>query len=114
MPGDDGQDIISTRAISNYSYINARDDHQADWIARCLTGLGPNSTEGNDVLGKCYFNGSSLPFVDCDDGSSAVVQLRPTNRRAGIINIWQCREFTTDVEGIYTCIIVNSSMIYDN
>ena len=79
-----------------------------------MTGLGPNSTENNTALGRCYFNGNSLPFVKCDDDSSAIVQPRPVNGRAGIINIWQCREFTTDVEGIYTCIIMNSSMIYES
>ena len=114
MPGDGGEDIVSAKAISNYSYVNARDNHQAVLIARCVTGLGPNSTKSNDVLGRCYFNGSSLPFVNCNGGSSAIVQPTPANGWAGIINIWQCREFTTDVEGIYTCIIMNSSMIYES
>ena len=114
MPGDDSEDIVSAKAINNYSYVNARNNHQADRIARCVTGLGPNSAENNDVLGRCYFNGSSLPFVNCNDGFSAIVQPRPNNGRAGIINIWQCREFTTDVEGVYTCIIMNSSMIYES
>ena len=115
MPDDSGRDIVSARAISNYSYVNARDNHEADnnKLARCVTGLGPNSTETNYALGRCYFNGKNLPFVKCNDDSSAIVQPLPANGWAGMINIQQCREFTTDVEGIYTCIILNSSMIYE-
>ena len=115
MPDNTGQDFVSAKAISNYSYVNARENvNEANRIARCVTGLGPNSTKSNDALGRCYFNGSSLPFVNCNDNSSAIVQPTPGNGRAGIINIWQCRGFTTGVEGVYTCTIINSSMIYES
>ena len=115
MSGDGGNAIVSANAISNYSYVNAIDNiFQGIQIARCVTGLGPNSTESNTALGRCYFNESSLPFVECNDQSSAIVQPNPAHRWAGVINIWQCTDLTTDVEGIYTCIIMNSSMIYES
>ena len=115
MPGDGGYYIASANAISNYSYVNARDDlSERTLIARCVTGLGPNSTENNIALGRCYFNGSSLPFVNYCNNSLAIVQPIPAPGWAGVINIRQCREFTTDVEGIYTCVMMNSLMIYES
>ena len=114
MSDDGGNAIVSAHSISNYSYVNARDKvNQGIQIARCVTGLGPNSTESNAALGRCYFNESNLSFVQCDQ-SSAIVQPRPANNWTGVINIQQCTELTTDVEGIYTCIIMNSSMIYES
>ena len=115
MTGDNvNNDIVSANTISNYSFVNNRGNLQGVHIARCVTGLGPNSTESNDALGRCYFNGKSLPFVKCDDNSSAIVQPRSANKWAGVINIVQCKKLTTDVEGIYTCTIMNSSMIYES
>ena len=115
MSGDGGNDIVSDNAISSYSYVNAKNNiPQGIQIARCVTGLGPNSTENNTALGRCYFNQNSLPFDRCNNNFSAIVQPRPANRWAGVINIQQCTEFTTDVEGVYTCMIMNSSMIYES
>ena len=83
-------------------------------IARCVTGLGPNGTD-NTALGGCYFNGTKIPFVDECDKSSAIVQPRAALNWAGVINIQQCSEkFTTDVEGVYTCIMLNSSMMNES
>ena len=75
-------------------------------IARCLTGLGP-SGNGNGELGGLYFNGNRImPYQGC-------VYPRPAylNSLPGVINIRQCRGFSTADEGIYTCTIRNSSMM---
>ena len=114
MSGDNGNAIVSANAISNYSYVNDRMNERVQ-IARCVTGLGPNNTDNNIALGGYYFNGTKIPFVDMCNNSSAIVQPRTAFILAGVINIHQCREkFTTDVEGVYTCIMLNSSMMNES
>ena len=106
---------ISANTLTDYSYINARGgDPNGAFLARCLTGLGPTSTSNgaNGVLGGLYFNGTMTP----NSGESAsclsdVIQVRPEGSLAGITNIYQCGVFSTSVEGIYTCTMMNSSMM---
>ena len=112
MPGGTGNAIISANVISNYSYVNARSiGYQGVQITRCVTGLGPSGTDDNTALGGCYFNGTRIPFAGCGDSSSAIIQPRVARKFPGVINIVECRDFTTDVEGIYTCVLRNSLMI---
>ena len=113
--GVDNTAIISANAISNYSYVTLRGiSYQDVQIAHCVTGLGPNGTDDNAALGSCYFNGTRIPFVGCGDSSSAIIQPTVARNIVGVINIVECRELTTDVEGIYTCVIMNSSMIHES
>ena len=109
-----GNTITSARALSDYSYVNVKDSnvYQGIQIARCVTGLGPSDSENNSALGGVYFNGSRLTFETCG-GSSRLVHPRAAGlSNPGVINIIQCRTlFTTDVEGIYTCTMSNSSMM---
>ena len=103
---------VSANSLTDYSYINARDGNITGvQIARCVTGLGPNSTDDNSALGGVYFNESRIPFARCSDNSSAIVQPRPVTNIAGVINITQCSTFAVAVEGIYTCEMLNSSMM---
>ena len=104
-------------ALTDYSYIfNATDrpDIFGVLLARCVTGLGPTDTSSgaNGVLGGWYFNGTMIRNSGeqtlC---SSDVIQVRPGGSTAGVINIRQCEAFSTSVEGIYTCIMMNSSMM---
>ena len=112
MPGDGGRDIVSANALFDYSYINARDDNVTGvQIARCVTGLGPSVTDDNSVLGGMYFNGNTIPFAFCTESSSAMVYPRPAVNVIGVINIMQCRTFTVALEGVYTCEMMNSSMM---
>ena len=79
-----------------------------------MTGLGPSGYD-NGVLGGWYFNGTMIPNSGVQGQcSSDVVQIRPGGVTAGVINIFQCRAFSTSVEGIYTCTIMNSSMMYQS
>ena len=86
----------------------------APFIARCLTGLGPTNTSNgaNGLLGGLYFNGTMIPNsgeqVPC---GSDEVQVRPEGGIAGIINIHRCKPLGTAEEGIYTCTMMNSSMM---
>ena len=113
MPGGSNA-IVSANAIDDYSYVNARDSDvtQGVQIARCVTGLGPSASEDNSVLGGVYFNGSRLAFESCG-GSSRLIHPRAAGLgNPGVINIVQCSTpFTTALEGIYTCTMMNSSMM---
>ena len=106
--------IVSANAIGDYSYVIARVSigHGVQ-IARCVTGLGPSDSDDNSAVGGLDFNGNRLPNGRCSDSFSAIVQPQPAGNlnNLGVINIQQCRAFTTTVEGIYTCTMINSSMI---
>ena len=109
--------LISANALADYSYINARDGRGLQRrIARCLTGLGPTSTSrnANGDVGGLYFNGTMIPNGDesarCND-IVGVILVRLGAGAAGVINIEQCRVFTTDNEGVYTCAMMNSEMM---
>ena len=116
VDGDVDNSLVSANAISDYSYVN--DNSYRDYIqlARCATGLGPNGYDPNSALGGLYFKGNRIPNVKCDDSSSPIV-LQQTPRLyvvVGVINIRRCRPFSTAVEGIYTCIMMNSSMMTES
>ena len=61
-----------------------------------------------------YFDGSKIPFVPCSDSSSSIVQPTADTNLPGVINIVQCREFSISEEGVYTCVIMNSSRLYES
>ena len=110
-----GHSLSSIYALTDYSYISARDGFgNGALIARCLTGVAPNSTY-NGVLGGLYFNGTMIP--NSGEQSlcySDVIQVRPEANIAGVINIHQCGAFSTSVEGVYTCTMMNSSVMYQS
>ena len=111
--------IISANALNDYSYVNDRGTTNSGsfQIARCVTGLGPSDTDDNSALGGVYFNGSGVSGVSCGDNLSPVIQQRPAGlNNLGVINMVQCmnREFSTSVEGIYTCTMMNSSMMNES
>ena len=111
--GEGGNAIVSANALTNYSYINASEITGVQ-LARCVTGLGPSGTDDNSVLGGLYFNGNRIPIVSCGNGSSGIIQPRAASNFAGVINIIQCTAFSIVVEGLYTCIIISSSRIYES
>ena len=111
----DNDNLNSANAIADYSFITAMNGTSVDArIARCLSGVGPSSTAtgANGVLGGLYFNGTMIPNsgeqAEC---SSDVIQVRPGGSVAGLTNIHQCGAFTTATEGVYTCTMMNSSMM---
>ena len=110
-----GTSVTLANVLTDYSYIDARDgDPNGAVLARCLTGLGPTSTSinANGDLGGLYFKGNMLP--NRNESASCgldVIQPRPGANTAGFINIRQCEPFTTDNEGVYTCAMMNSSMM---
>ena len=103
--------------LTDYSYVNASDSPDSDGVvlARCVTGLGPNSTseDANGNLGGWYFNGSMIPnsgvHEHCSSTAVGAIQTRPGVPTAGVINLRQCDPVTIALEGIYTCTVMNSS-----
>ena len=65
----------------------------------------------NTVLGGWYFNGIQIPVGSACTGP--VLEVRTANSRnyPGVINLYLCGAFTTTEEGVYSCIIMNSSMM---
>ena len=114
----DNNDIVSANALTDYSYVNARDSvTSGTQIARCVTGLGPSAPDDNSVVGGVYFNGNRITNVACSDSSSPIIREQPSgnlDNNLGVINIVQCTTLTTAVEGIYTCIMMNSSMMNES
>ena len=99
-------------ALTDYSYINARGGNgDGAQLARCLTGLGPSGND-NGLLGGLYFNGTMIPNSgEVGPCASHIIQVRPGGSVAGVNNIHQCGAFYTAIEGIYTCKMMNSSMM---
>ena len=110
--------LTSANALTDYSYINARDSpgNNGAQLARCVTGLGPNGTGrgANDILGGLYFNGNKIPVLappsSCSDNSE-MIQARLGGSLAGVFNFRQCGSLTTAAEGVYTCALMNSAMM---
>jgi len=113
---DISTDFVSSNQITDYSYVPHNvllDGFSA--ILRCATGVGPAGSDRTVTLGGWYFNGERL-FVPsggsgCMDGH--VFEVRGANARLypGVINLYRCDTFTTTEEGVYSCIIMNSSMV---
>ena len=101
-----GNSLSFANALTDYSYFTARSGTGSTVIAHCLTGLGPSGND-NGVLGGLYYFGDRIP-----NRSSCSVTIQPIpSSAAGVINIAQCGAFSTAVEGIYMCTMMNSSMM---
>jgi len=105
-------DLVSSNQITDYASVSqpfTLDPINA--ILRCASGLGPFGAGINTDLGGWYFSGVQIPVgTDC---SGPVFEVRATNTRnyPGVINLHLCGTFTTTEEGIYSCIMMNSSMM---
>ena len=104
--------IVAANAIGDYSVVYARTGaNNRGTIARCVTGLGPSGSNDNTVLGGVYFNDSE---VKRRCAGSRVIISKPGTQIPGVFSIRQCGDFSTNTEGIYTCTMMNSSMIYES
>ena len=108
-----GNQIVAGNLLVDYSYINAGLTNTSILIARCLTGLGSNDSDDNNALGGLYFNGNKIPNEECTD-SKVQPNGAPIDSFVGVINIFQCGVFSTTGEGVYTCVIMNSSMMHQS
>ena len=72
----------------------------------CVTGYQPNDPNS---IGDLYFNDILLPKAMC----SGLVQVG-IDRNPGVLNVHVCGNLTTSTEGVYTCRLMNSSMMYQS
>ena len=104
-------DLVGNNQIADYSFGTqnfSNDIHSV--ILRCASGLGLGSTSSIN-LGGWYFNGTQISVGQfC---SNTVFEVRQANLRnyPGVINLYRCRTITPNTEGIYSCIMMNSSMM---
>ena len=112
---DVSTDLVSSNQITDYSFVTqpfTTDPFNA--FLRCATGLGPSGSDSNTALGGWYLNGNQL-FIPSANPSCGydVLEVRGANGRRypGVINLYLCGTFTTTEEGIYSCIMMNSSMM---
>ena len=103
--------IVTGNLLTDYSYVTS---HAINGLlARCVSGLGPTGTDNNTDLGIWYFNGAQLPYGLCQPPIVDLIQSQAANLTdyIGVINLWQCGAFTTTAEGVYTCVIMDSSIM---
>ena len=104
-------DLVSSNQLNDYSFITTPFPLDSFGVLlRCATGLGPGSS-ANIVLGGWYFNGAQV-FVG-DSCRQPAFEVRSANTRnyPGVINLYPCGTLSVTEEGVYSCIIMNSSMI---
>ncbi|XP_065896332.1 mucin-2-like [Dysidea avara] len=102
--------IGSSNIVDDYSAIRWNSIQAPGILFRCVTGLGP-SGNSNEELGHISFNGVQISHGLCD---GPVVQPRGATiaNFIGVINVELCSNtFTVNEEGVYTCTIMNSSMV---
>ena len=113
--GDGNSKVQASNVLDNYSviYLNGGEDKKV--LFRCVTGLGPACNKngkycGNRRLGNFYYN--DLLFTNCN----GFVEVKGPNatEHPGVLNAALCGPLTTSTEGVYTCILMNSSMMYQS
>ena len=105
-------DLVSSNQLADYQFIFAPlQTDKGGVVLRCATGLGPPFGENNLVLGGWYFDGSLISMGSRCSSSMFHVRAANTKRYPGIINLYPCGSLTADEEGVYSCVIMNSSMM---
>ena len=108
-------DLVSSNQLTDYSSVTQPFTLGSDYsILRCVSGLGPSGSGSNTGLGGWYFNGAQLFVPSGGSGCEGpVVEVRGASGRKypGIINLYLCGTLTIAEEGIYSCIMMNSSMM---
>ena len=109
--GDGSNFPSAANVLNNYTYI-LLDGSEANnsILFRCATGLGPNDTDSNDVIGDIYLNNVLLTDQQCN-GFVIAQGVGNTFRLPGVYQARVCGTLTTSTEGVYTCRLTNSSMM---
>ena len=102
--------VVARNVLDDYSAIILSNGGLGKRILfRCSSGLVINP---NDSLGGLYFNSNRIFYDNCN--GFVEPRVAKTKRSPGVLNIRWCGELTTSTEGVYTCRLMNSSMMYQN
>ena len=116
----DGSDYIrASNVFDDYSFIRLNATEPKGGLFRCVSGLGPTGSNTNNDIGNIFFNNISLNAIAGSDNCIGFVRVtgaRNTGDFPGVYNARACSnfKFTTSEEGVYTCRLMNSSMMYQN
>ena len=114
MMGDGTNIVRSGNVLDDSSVIYLNGSEQNGGILfRCVSGLGPSGSNNNDVIGNLYFNNALLPVGTCN-GFVMAEGANNLDRYPGVYQARVCGNLTTSTEGVYTCRLMNSSMMYQN
>ena len=117
--GDSSINVQTSNVLDDYSFIRLNvSEMRENLLFRCVSGLGPSRNKTNNMIGNIYFKNASLTANEnnCNrfvraTGASNIKQF------PGVYNARVCENasnFTTSAEGIYTCRLMNSSMMYQS
>ena len=113
--GDGNNRVQASNVLDNYSVIYLNGNETEGILFRCVTGLGPacdgNGHQcGNRILGKFFYN--DLLLTICNE--FVAVSGPSVAKHPGVLNAALCGPPTTSTEGVYTCTLMNSSMMYQS
>ena len=113
ISGDGISQIQASDVLDDYSYILFDGSEESGQILfHCVTGLGPNVSDSNDVIGNLYHNNVVLPDGECSGGFVQAEGDPDVHRYPGVYNARSCSSrLTTSAEGVYVCTLTNSSMM---
>ena len=113
--GDGNNRVQASNVLDDYSVIYLNGEEDKGLLFRCVTGLGPTCDDngkncGNRRLGQFFYNDLLLTNYS----NPVKVQGPNANKRPGVLNAALCGPLTTSTEGVYTCTLMNSSMMYQS
>lgn len=113
LMGDGTDDITASNVLDDNSVIYLNGDEESNEILfRCVTGLGPDNGNTNDDIGDLYYNNAPLNKGMCNGFLQVKGDTLADN--PGVLNVLLCGNLTTSTEGVYTCRLMNSSMMHQN
>ena len=105
-------DLITANQLTDYQFITEPLQTDTSGVAlRCASGLGPPASDRSLSLGGWYFGVSKINWgIRC---SRPRFEVRSANRNhfPGVINLYPCGPLSADEEGVYSCMMMNSSMM---
>ena len=108
--GDGTSLVEASNVLDDYSYIYLNDNETGSILFRCSVGLGPIGNESNNEIGSIYYNNMPLTESMCSGLVRAEGAIN-IDRFPGIYHARYCGQLSTSTEGIYTCMLRNSSMM---
>ena len=114
MMGDNTNLVQASNILDDYSfiYLNGTEAMTAV-LFRCSSGLGPNSSYTNDVVGNIYYKNVPLTEGRCS-GLVRAEGAPNVDRFPGVYHARYCSPLTISTEGIYTCTLRNSSIMNES